>query len=206
MTTKVKLVNVRLLYGMALFEPQRGPNGEGEPKHSATFGFPPSHPCVAQIKKAFEEAATAKWKGDAGVVYTELKAGGRLCMHDGDAKASKEGYKGNLYITASNKQRPLIIDTNLSPLQANDGRPYSGCYVDATVEIWAQDNKFGKRLNASLQGVQFRSHGQRLSGGGVSSVDEYEAIPEADAPADAGPKPANPATPAAAPKKTNPFD
>ena len=58
---KIKLNDVRLLYAAALFEPQRGPNGEGEPKHSATFGFPPSHPAHAALKAAFQKVATDKW-------------------------------------------------------------------------------------------------------------------------------------------------
>jgi hypothetical protein len=193
----IKLKDVRLLYAAALFEPQRGPNGEGDPKHSATFGFPPNHPAVAQIKAAFQKVATEKWGAKAGTVFAELKAGGKLCLHDGDAKASKEGYAGNLYLSASNKMKPLVIDGQLQPLQANSGKPYSGCQVNATVQLWAQDNRFGKRINASLKGVQFLRDGPRLSGGGVSSVEEYEAIPDAadaGAPAGEGAKPAAGAT------------
>ena len=175
----IKLKDVRLLYAAALFEPQRGPNGEGDPKHSATFGFPPNHPVVALIRAGFKAVAEEKWAAKAAEVFAALKAGDKLCLHDGAAKADKEGYAGNLFLTASNKLKPLVIDGNLSPLAANSGRPYSGCYVNATIQLWAQDNKFGKRINASLMGVQFLRDGQRLSGGGVSSVDDYEAIPDA---------------------------
>lgn len=193
---KVKLQNVRLLYGAALFEPQKGPNGEGEPKFSGTFGFTPSHAAVALIKAALKAAAEGKWKDKAAVIYAELKAGDKICLHDGQAKASREGYAGNLYLSASNKLKPLVCDNVAAPgtttpriLTATDGRIYSGCYVNATVELWAQENKWGKRINASLMGVQFFADGPRLSGGGVSSVDEYEAIPEAQATAAGGATP-----------------
>lgn len=175
----IKMKDVRLLYAAALFEPQRGPNGEGDPKHSATFGFSANHPVVAEIRAGFKKVAEEKWGAKAGDVFLALKAGDKLCLHDGDAKADKEGYKGILYLAASNKLKPLVIDGNLSPLAANSGKPYSGCYVNATVQLWAQDNRFGRRINASLKGVQFLRDGPRLSGGGVSSVEEYEAIPEA---------------------------
>lgn len=198
---KVMLRNVRLLYGAALFVPQRGPEGTGEPKHSGTFAFPKDHPAVAQIKKGFEQVAKEKWGAKAVEVYTMLKAGDRLCLHDGDAKADKEGYKGNLYLSASNKLRPLIIDGQKQPLDANSGKPYSGCYVNAEIELWAQDNKFGKRINATLRGVQFVRDGQRLAGGGVSSADDYEAIPDSDDGASEGATPA-----AAAGSAPNPFD
>ena len=197
---RIMLKNVRLLYGAALFTPQRGPNGEGEPKHSATVGFPKDHPAVAAIKQGFQKVATEKWGAKAGDVYTQLKAGDKLCLKDGDAKADKEGYKGNLYLSASNKLKPLVIDGMKQPLDANSGKPYSGCYVNAEIELWAQDNKFGKRINASLRGVQFVRDGQRLAGGGVSSADDYEAIPDE---AGEGAKPAAPAGNGAQP---NPFD
>lgn len=196
---KIMLKNVRLLYGAALFTPQRGPNGEGEPKHSGTFAFPKDHSAVAQIKKGFETVAKEKWGAKAVEVYTMLKAGDKLCLHDGDAKADKEGYKGNLYLSASNKLKPLIIDGQKQPLDANSGKPYSGCYVNAEIELWAQDNKFGKRINATLRGVQFVRDGQRLAGGGVSSADDYEAIPEEGADAGATPATAGAGVP-------SPFD
>jgi hypothetical protein len=196
---KIMLKNVRLLYGAALFTPQRGPEGTGEPKHSGTFAFPKDHPAVVAIKKGFEQVSKEKWGAKAVEVYTMLKAGDRLCLHDGDAKADKEGYKGNLYLSASNKLKPLIIDGQKQPLDANSGKPYSGCYVNAEIELWAQDNKFGKRINATLRGVQFVRDGQRLAGGGVSSADDYEAIPDSDEGAGATPA-------AGAGEAANPFD
>jgi hypothetical protein len=170
--------NARLLYGAALFTPQRGPNGEGEPKHSATFRLEKNDPAVAAIQKGFQEVATKQWGAKAKEVFTMLKAGDRLCLHDGDAKADKPGYAGGMYISASNKLRPLVIDGQKQPLDANSGKPYSGCFVNAEIELWAQDNKFGKRINASLRGVQFVKDGERLAGGGVSTADAYEAIPD----------------------------
>lgn len=182
----IKLNDVRLLYAASLFQAQRGPNGEGEPKFSATFGFAPNHPAVAAIREGFKTVAGEKWGAKAGEVFMTLKAGGKLCLHDGDAKADKEGYKGNLYLSASNKITPLVIDGNKSPLQAASGKLYSGCYVNGVISLWAQDNKFGRRINASLMGVQYLRDGQRLSGGGVASADDFEAIPEAEAPTPTG--------------------
>ena len=187
---KVKLNNVRLSFANALFEPQQV-QGVGDPKFSGSFLFPPDHPAVKEIKKAMEEAAKDKWGAKAGDVYKALKAGDKLCLHDGDAKTEYEGYAGNMFVNASNKIRPLVINTDKSPLTAADGIPYSGCYVNAVIDVWAQDNKFGKRINASLQGVQYLRDGDRLSGAGVASEDDFEAIPEAqgeslDEGADAG--------------------
>lgn len=176
---EVFLEDVRLLYGNALFEPQRGPNGEGDLKFSATVGFPPDHPAVAQIKRAMQHVAVQEWGEKAGAIFTELKAADKIALRDGAAKASQPGYAGNLFVSASNKAQPLVIDSNKSPLKATSGRPYSGCQVNAVISFWAQDNKWGKRINASLMGVQFLRDGERLAGGGVASADRFKAIPTA---------------------------
>lgn len=179
---KVHLQNVRLAFCQALFEAKQV-NGKGDPKFSAAFLFGRSHPQVAELSKAVETTAAEKWKDKAAEILKQLKASDKLCVHDGDAKSDYEGYPGNLFINASNKVRPLVIDGARNPLQPADGKPYSGCYVNAIVEIWAQDNQFGKRVNASLLGVQFLRDGERLAGGSVAAADDFEAIPEAATPA-----------------------
>lgn len=178
---KVHLNNVRLTFPQ-LFEP-KAVNGQGDPKFSGAFLFARDHVCVAELTKAVTEAATAKWGAKAGDVLKQLKAADKLPVHDGDSKSDYDGYAGNLFLNASNKVRPLVIDGNRAPLTAADGKPYSGCYVNAIVEIWAQDNQYGKRVNASLLGVQFVRDGERLAGGSVAAADDFEAIPEQAAPA-----------------------
>ena len=175
---KVKLNDVRLSFANALFEPKQI-NGLGDPKFSASLVFDPKHPCVADISKAIQEVCKDKWSAKAKEVYTSLKAADKTCLHDGDSKSEYEGYPGNLYLNASNRIKPLVIDGNKAPLSETDGRPYSGCFVNAVIEIWAQDNQFGKRVNASLSGVQFLRDGERLSGGGIADADDFEEIPQA---------------------------
>lgn len=174
---KVHLKDVRLSYAQ-LFEPKQV-NGQGEAKFSAAFLFPANHPAVAELKKAIQAVATEKWGAKAGEVYAAIKAKNTACLHDGAEKPEQEAYKGNMFVNASNKIKPLVIDGNRSPLTATDGKPYSGCYVNGIVEVWAQDNQFGKRINASLMGIQFLRDGPRLAGGGVAGAEDFEAIPEA---------------------------
>lgn len=189
---RISLNDVRLSFANALFEPQQV-QGQGDKKFSASFLFAPNHPAAAAIKEGFKKVAQEKWGAKASDVFVALKAGDKLCLHDGDTKPNYEGYKGNLYLNASNKIKPLVIDGNKSPLDASSGKPYSGCYVNAVVELWPQDNKFGRRINASLMGVQFLRDGPRLSGGGVASADDFEAIPEAtEGPATTGTSAGNP--------------
>jgi hypothetical protein len=78
------------------------------------------------------------------------------------------------------KGRPLVIDRNRDPLTAADGKPYSGCYVNVSIDVWAQDNKYGKRINAQLKGIQFVRDGDAFGGGAPASPDEFEdlGVPE----------------------------
>jgi hypothetical protein len=117
------------------------------------------------------------------VVFKVLEAADKLCLHDGDAKAEYEGFKGNKFVSSRGKVRPSVFDGQRQELTEADGKPYSGCYVNASLEIWAQDNSYGKRLNAQLRGVQFFRDGDAFAGGGQpADADEFDdiAAPEAD--------------------------
>ncbi len=174
---KVHLKDVRISFAN-IFDAKQV-QGQGDAKFSASFIMAKNHPSKDEVVKAITAAANEKWGAKADDVLKALKAGDKLCLHDGDAKPDNDGYVGNLFINASNKTRPLVIGPQREPLVAADGKPYSGCYVNAILEIWPQDNQFGKRVNASLLGVQFLRDGERLAGGGIAAADDFEAIPAA---------------------------
>ena len=174
----VMMNNVRLAFPV-LFEPKAAKAGQKQ-KFSAAGIFPATHEVVPLLKAAMQEAAKAKWGDKWEEVYNGLRAGDRLAVHDGSAKSEYAGYSGNLFLNASNELRPLVIDGQRRPLAAADGMIYSGCYVNMKVEIWAQQHpEHGKRINASLMGVQFARDGERLAGGAVASADDFDEIPAA---------------------------
>lgn len=178
---KFTLRDVRLSFPN-LFEAKAPPTPGGKAKYSASFLFPRNHPQIGEIQSLLVAVATAKWGAKAGEVLKALKAGDRLCIRDGDAKSDTDGYAGNLFINASNDIRPLSVGggpDGRAPVTAGDGVLYAGCYVNAIVQVWAQDNQFGKRINASLLGVQFLRDGPRLAGGGVAAADDFEPVPQA---------------------------
>lgn len=172
------------------FEPKTV-NGEGEPAFSASFLVPEADPTVTarvgdkkvqmKLSKVIETVGSEKWGAKWPAVKKEIEAKDRGAIHDGDMKSSYAGFPGNWYISARNKSRPLVIDRDKTPLTAQDGRPYAGCYVIASIELWAQDNNYGKRINASLRGVQFLRDGEAFAGGGAASDDEFDELEAADA-------------------------
>lgn len=171
---KIKLNNVRLAFP-ALFE-AKTVNGEGDPRYSAVFLLAPDHPQLDEIRAALKAAAKDKWGDKWEATFSQMEKKLNLCLHEGDEKMEYEGFPGNFFMSAANKARPTVIDADRTVLLPSDGRPYSGCYVNAVVDIWAQDNNFGKRINASLGGVQFLRDGDAFSGGGVASVDDFDDI------------------------------
>lgn len=175
----VKLTDVRLSFAEGIYQPKRV-NGEGDPKYSGSFVMEKTHPAVKLISDAIREAAKEKWKDKADATLAQLKAQDKLCLHDGATK-DYDGYAGNVFLSASldpAKGTPLVTNRRGQPITAGkEGAPYSGCYVVASVEIWAQDNDFGKRVNAQLRWVQFFKAGDAFAAGGPPpTLDEMEDL------------------------------
>lgn len=61
----------------------------------------------------------------------------------------------------------------------SDGRPYSGCYVNAKVQIWAQKDKY-VGVRCTLVSVQFVKDGDAFGGGGPATADGFEAVEDTD--------------------------
>lgn len=171
---KVKLQNVRLAFPK-LFKAEQV-NGEGDPQFSATFILPKNHPNVKDIENAILQVAKEKWADKADAILKKVKAELKTCLKDGDLKADLEGFAGNYFLSASNKTRPYVINRDKTQLTPDDGVMYAGCYVYAVIDIWAMDNKFGKRICASLSGVQFYKDGDAFTGGGIASDDDFDDL------------------------------
>lgn len=171
---KIKLNNVRLAFP-TLFE-AKTVNGEGKAAFSATFLIDPANPQVRTINAAIEAVAKEKWGAKADAMLKAMRVGDKVCLHDGDLKANYDGFPGSLFISARNPARPTVVDADKTPLVEADGKPYAGCYVHAVLELWAQDNNYGKRVNATLMGVQFFRDGDSFTGGGAASVDDFDDV------------------------------
>ena len=70
-----------------------------------------------------------------------------------------------------------MIDRDKTPLTEEDGKIYSGCYVNAIVELWSMNNEYGKRICGNLLGVQFFRDGEAFASSGDSvGVDDFESL------------------------------
>lgn len=183
---EVKLKNVRLSFAH-LFEPQEGKVDDetglkGEDKYNCSFLIAKTSPegkaNIAAVKAAAERIKKAKWGDNIPKLKPE-----KVCLRDGDLE-DYDGYEGMAYVSASNTRQPVLIDRKKGKdgkwikLTGSEGLLYSGCYVNGIIRLWAQDNKHGKRVNASLEAVQFLAHGDAF---GARPVDADEAFSDDDA-------------------------
>lgn len=154
-------------------------------------------PAKAVIDEAIRIEAANKWGAKATAYLANILPDPKGCaFQDGNRKPDYEGYPGNWVLSAhrtEDKGRPLVLDGDKSqlyghedtegkwvitntPAEGKAGRIYSGCYVNGSVDLWAQDNTSGKAMRAELIGVQFAAKGDAFSGGAAPSPDEFEAI------------------------------
>ncbi len=170
--------NVRIAFADGLFNAKSAE--EGKPRrYSASFLFPPDHPAKAQIEKLVDEAGAEAFGKDWPVVKKDKIANNKLVLHEGGNK-THEGFDGNLYFIAYNLKRPTIKDRDgVTNLVESDGRPYSGCYVNAHIDVSAythKNPKYGKLISITLTGVQFVKDGDSWAGG-VQIAKDSDFVP-----------------------------
>lgn len=144
----------------------------GPLKYGATFLIAPDDPVIAKIRAEEERVAKEKWGAKAETNLAVIRANNRGAIKPGELKAQYDGFPGNFFISANIDSRPTVVNRDGTPLTAQDGKVYAGCYVLAHVQLWAQDNKFGTRINAEVTGVQFLEDGDAFSGGAAPSSTE----------------------------------
>lgn len=157
--------------------------GTGDPRYSASLIVDPKSPSHAKVQAAMLAAATKQWGADkAQAAVTALTKSNKTAYIDGDTKPDVMGFEGNYVLQAHAKASTpprLVVSqngVNVTLDRENQSVIYSGCYVNAIVELWAQDNSYGKRINAQLAGLQFVRAGDPFGGGRPAGDDEFEVI------------------------------
>ena len=172
---EVILKNVRLSFAH-LDRPQKdSKNDAGEiikGKFGASLlmkkGTPETKANLAKIKAASEEVKSAKWGNNPPKFKPE-----RVCLRDGDLE-DWDGYEGHFYLSANNANKPVVVGKDRESVEPGDKQwPYSGCYVNAVINIWMQDNEHGKRANAKLSSVQFFKDGEPFSASVSNPNDDF---------------------------------
>lgn len=170
---KIKLSNVRLSFP-ALFTPEAFKPGD-EKKFKAVFLIPKNDPQVAAVEAAALAALNTKFPGKGVAIRRQIEGNrNKCCIQDGDT-SEYDGYEDCIAVSAKSPVRPLVIDRDKSPLVEEDGRPYAGCYVNASIEFFGYNNS-GNGLSAQLRGVQFFRDGDAFAGGRPADPDEFDDL------------------------------
>ena len=158
---KFKLKNVRLSFP-SIFKRSEFNGQEG--KFESTFLINKEQHLIKEI-----EAKIALIQKDNKARVSPDK----ICFKDGDF-VDYDGYEGHMSIKAGANRRPTVIDRDKTPLVEDDGKPYAGCYVNAVLELWYQDNSYGKRVNCNLLGIQFSKDGDSFGAGDTDVTDDFD--------------------------------
>lgn len=174
MSNVVILKDVRLSFNDLFTAVQY--EGQGPFSYKARFLVVPNGLADTIINKTIEAVARDTFKDKAAGVLKIARGKGL----QGFCYSPSEGDEGetNTLSTsrAQTKGTPGVFDSDVSRLGEGAGRPYAGCYVNAKVEFWAQDNKFGKTVRCTLVSVQFSRDGDAFQPGVNPSDNDFEPL------------------------------
>jgi hypothetical protein len=171
------LKDARLAYGHGLWKKSKPPKADASAKEKFRICLivPKNHPQLPELRKIILDEMTAKFGAKAPAVLKAAEAQTKSCLRDGDTKSDSDGFAGNLFISANSETRPTVYNKDRSAVSEDDDIVYSGCYVHASLNIYAFDN-VSKGNSAGLRGVQFVRDGDRFGAGGAADENEFDDI------------------------------
>lgn len=187
---QIMLKNIRMAFP-ALATPQA--LGDGEPAYGAKFVVQPKSEHLKQLDAAIREVAAEKWGEKADNIVDMLTEDGKVCFVKKVYKSRKTGeayagFEGAYYLSARNAStQPTVFNEYGEQLEKKadiERKGYSGAIVNASVDVWAQDNQWGRRINCTLRGVMTTGEGDNLGGGAApASASDFGELakPKADA-------------------------
>lgn len=166
---KFTLKNVTLVYAPGLFEKSALNEGDEE-KYSTKFIIDPkkNRKNLEALEDLMDDLKEEEY--GPGKVRNLLST----CLKDGE-DMEDEIFHGKMVFVASSKKRPVCVDEENEIVTQEDDVLYSGCKVDATVNVWAMNHeKYGKRMVGQLRAVRFVGDGDPIGGGSIDPETEFE--------------------------------
>ena len=188
----ITLKNCRASF-LTLGEPEYFGGSKQKPtdkrRWSATGLLPYADPQIKAVDAMVQEVGKAKWEKKWPTIWENISTTPNLFFKMDGKRKDYAGYEGHFALTAhrnEDKGRPVVIDSDKSPIykptgelyEGKGGRIYSGCYVNMQIEFWCQDNNNGKAVRATLLGIQRRRDGDAFAGGVAPDPDAFEEITE----------------------------
>lgn len=156
----------------------------GEPRYAVALLIPKENKnTINKIKEAIEKAKQDGMKKHGWTSGTVKNTNFKTPLHDGDIKFEEnsslyEAYEGCMFMNASNRKRPVLIDLDGEPLTEEE--LYSGCWGNCILSIYPFDKGGGKGVSASIRGVQKYKDDVNLGGDAPVTEDSFSDFGDDD--------------------------
>ena len=184
--TQIRIKGVTLSFP-AIAEPKAF--GENTPAYGAKFAIKPGSEQQKAIEAAMLKVAKEEWKDEGESILNRLIEDGKVAFvkkvyrkKTGEVYA---GFEGMHYLSTRNaKTQPTVYDRRNEEVlgkSAIEQQAHSGAVVTASLDVWAQDNKWGRRINCSLRGIMLTGEGENFSGSTPASANDFADLAVLDA-------------------------
>lgn len=172
---EVILTGVRLSYPQ-LWVPKSIQGGEPMYGMSLLLSKTDDAEQILACRKAMTEVAQAKW----GAQIPKLTSD-RLALRDGgdEKHIDVDGYGPDImYISCNSKKAFPVVDKNPKVVlnRETGSKVYAGCYVNAKIRFWVQDNSWGKRINCQPVALQFVEDGEAFGEAPVKADEVFDDL------------------------------
>ena len=158
-----------------IFTPYAREEGQ-DAKYTVTMLIPKHDTATkARIDQAMSEAL----QNGIGTFGGTMPAKPRIPIYDGDGlRPNGEPFgqecKGHWVMTASSRQRPGLVDSNMQPI-IDQTAFYSGCYGYAAVNFFAYNRSGNKGVGCGLNNLLKTQDGEPL-GGRTTPEEDFKGI------------------------------
>ncbi len=196
---KLKVTNVRAGFAHGLWKATALEEGQ-TPKYGCDLIFTDETKVFKQVEKGGKnvwEPTTLKdaqlavaneaWKGKGAEIIEDLEPS-KKAYRSGNKRKNKageiyEGYEDTWYVTAKSKTKPKLFDRRPKNADGSEnvvteesGIIYSGCYINATFDLYAVTDPKRKGIFAGLTGGQFVKDGESFGGGGTAKAEDFDDL------------------------------
>lgn len=193
MSDVIYFSNVRLSFPH-IAQPQEQVNettGVKRISYNGELIMPQDHPSFIQFMEQYGKLALNAWKENTPAVMQMILADRKSrCFGRGEEKVNKktfkpyDGYVGNVYVTIGRDTPPQLIQDNGQPIdpantmayQQIARKMYGGCFVNAAVKPWIQQNKHGNGIRCDLIALQFAKDGEAFGEGTADASGMFAAV------------------------------
>ena len=175
------LKNVRLSFPH-IFEPKA--IGDGVPRYTANFLLDPADAEHKEMIRKLRDAANALYA--EGTRKPDAKPKAANCAlkkgNDEDGAALYDGYEKMWFVSAARALKqgaPLVVGRD-AKTHVDHTIVYAGCYVNAKIRLYFHEYDGVKRVNASIEAIQFYKKGDPFGNGPASAYGFEEVEGEED--------------------------